>query len=71
MNDKESIKKALKLWLSKQDDPNSIMMASSFGSFTPIQLIEEIEKESETGKELVLNIIRLTIDLLFRNKEKI
>jgi len=28
------------------------MMASSFGSFTPVQLIEEIEKESETGKSL-------------------
>ena len=71
MNNKDSIEEALKLWLSKQDNLDKIMMASSFGSFTPVQLIEEIEKESETGKKLVLSITRLTIDLLFRNKEKI
>lgn len=63
---------AIEQWLEKQDNKDSPMLISKSGqSYTPNQLIAEIRQQTDEGKELANNINKLTIDLLFRGKEKI
>lgn len=65
------VKTALINWLDAQEDKDQTMMASGGHSFTASELISEIELETNFGKKIELDIIKLTVDLLFRKIEKV
>ncbi|MFZ2726451.1 MAG: response regulator [Methylococcaceae bacterium] len=63
---------AIEEWLEKQDNKETTMLVSKTGkSYTANQLLKEIRKQTDEGKNIAKNINKLTIDLLFRNKEKL
>ncbi len=55
----------------KMDKLDDHYMTSSKGSFTRRELAKEIEEETEVGLSQLESILKLTIHLLERNKEKI
>lgn len=66
------IAEAIIKWLDTQDDKDKVLFirkGANSHSFTGEQLIEEINQQTEVGKDIEQNIIALTIDLLFRRKE--
>ncbi len=65
------ISQAIADWLDSQEDKDQTIMASCGGRYTATDLIREIEDESEVGKKLEDDITKLTIDLLFRKREKL
>lgn len=63
---------AMEEWLEEQEDKQQIMMISENGeSYNAEKLIEEIRLETDFGQRIEANILKLTIDLLFRKKEKL
>ena len=67
----DAVQRALIKWLSAQDNKDQVMMASNGQSYTALELIQELENRTEVGEKLAMDIIVLTIDLLFRKKETI
>jgi DNA-binding NtrC family response regulator len=67
-----NIDASLEEWLEKQDNKDDIMLVTKSGNtYTANQLINEVRQQTAEGKRLVNNINALTINLLFRGKEKI
>lgn len=63
---------AMEEWLEEQDDKKQILMINENGEkYNAKKLIEEIRLETEFGQRIEANILKLTIDLLFRKKENI
>jgi DNA-binding response OmpR family regulator len=63
---------AIELWLGMQKDKDAVMIdRKSGGSYTANQLIDEVRMGTHEGKKLVDSINKLTINLLFREKEQI
>ena len=67
----DAVQKALIRWLSAQDNKDQVMMASNGQSYTALELIQELENRTDLGEKLAMDIIVLTIDLLFRKKEEL
>ena len=55
--------------LKKRGDKPFI--ASKEGVFSGIQLAEEVDKETDKGLKMINSLVKLTIDLLARGKEKL
>lgn len=55
----------------KQNLLDEHYVTSSQGSFTRRELAEEIKNETEVGMQVVEDILKLTLDLLHRQKETI
>ncbi len=63
---------AMEEWLEEQEDKQQIMMIRENGkSYTAEELIKQIRLETDFGQRVESNILKLTIDLLFRKKENI
>jgi len=63
---------AMEEWLDEQEDKEQILMIEENGkSYSAQKLIEEIRLETEFGQRVESNILKLTIDLLFRKKEQV
>jgi len=63
---------AIENWLYKQDNKDkTIMISGDNESYSANDLINEIRMQTEKGRKLEENILKLTISLLFRGKEKI
>jgi len=63
---------AMEHWLEQQDNQNEKMIVMGNGkSYSANELINEIRLETEDGQKISEDIIKLTIDLLFREKESI
>jgi len=63
---------AMENWLAQQDNKDEKMIVMGNGkSYSANELIKEIRLETENGQKIEENLLQLTIDLLFRNKEKI
>jgi DNA-binding NtrC family response regulator len=63
---------AVEEWLAKQNNKDATMLVSKSGkSYTANELLREIRGQTDEGKHLANSINKLTIDLLFRGKEKI
>jgi len=63
---------AIENWLYKQDNKDkTIMISGDNESYTANDLINAIRMQTEKGRKLEENILKLTISLLFRGKEKI
>ena len=70
MEDKKLIKEALKSWVNRHSEEAKIKKIMHRGrkSLNLNELYQEIEDETEIGKEMAKNLINLTIDLLSRDK---
>ena len=55
----------------KEDKLDIHYMTSSQGSFTRREMANEIANETEVGKRQMESMLRLTVDLLERGKEKV
>ncbi|WP_442725501.1 response regulator [Treponema sp.] len=69
-----NITAALNEWLSSNPPErrnNQYITTVDGRQWTMEQIRTEIQKETEQGKQLELNIMKLTVDLIARNKEKI
>ena len=65
---------AVESWLENhtEDEKNKPFLTVADGnSYSMNDLLKEIRKQTQFGQSIVLDINRLTLDLLFRNKEKI
>jgi len=62
---------AIENWLIKQDEPEKQLLITSNGKFSAEDLIKEIRLQSTMGQSIEENILKLTIDRLFRKKESI
>lgn len=63
---------AIEEWLETQNNQDQVMIAHGNGNrYTPANLIEEIRKQTDVGQEIQENMLKLTIDLLFRDVEEI
>lgn len=63
---------AMENWLRQQDNKDEKMIVMGNGeSYSANELINEIRLETEAGQKISEDIIKLTIDLLFRKREKI
>ena len=66
------VAKAIEEWLEAQDNKDQVMIYHGNGnSYTPADLIEEIRQQTDVGQEIQENMLKLTIDLIFRTVEKI
>ena len=72
MTDKALIEKAVTDWLENhsEEERNKPYLSTSEKTYSMNNLIKEIKEQSEFGEKVVLNIVKLTIDLLVRNKIK-
>ncbi len=69
---KLDVSTAIENWLEEVEDKSQTMIYSNSGKKLNAQdIIGLIRSQSDEGIELQENILKLTIDLLFRNKEKI
>lgn len=69
-----NITAALNEWLSSNPPErrnNQYITTVDGRQWTMEQIRTEIQKETQQGKQLELNIMKLTVDLIARNKEKI
>jgi hypothetical protein len=57
--------------LMQGDDLDEPFIASSSGSWTKRQLVDEIKTGGKTGLDLMVGMMRLTMDLVKRGKEKL
>ncbi len=63
---------AIENWLNKQDNKDQKLMVSGNNkSLTANELIKEIRLETAKGQKIEESILKLTISLLFREKENI
>ena len=63
---------AMEEWLEEQEDKNQILLLHGNGEqYSANDLINEIRKQTVIGQEIEENMLKLTIDLLFRQKENI
>jgi DNA-binding NtrC family response regulator len=65
---------AVERWLENhsEEDKNKPFLRSSDGhSYSMNDLLKEIRTQTPFGRSIVLDVNKLTLDLLFRNKEKI
>ena len=65
---------AIESWLEKhsEEEKNKPFLKSADGqNYSMNDLLKEIRTQTEFGKSIILNINKLTLDLLFRNKEKL
>lgn len=63
---------AIETWLNQQDDKEQVLFVSgSNKKITARELIEMIRLETDEGLKLEESILKLTISLLFRQKENI
>lgn len=62
---------AIEIWLEKQDSKEKKLLVTSEGSYSATDLIKEIRLQSPIGQKIEENILKLTIDRLFREKESI
>ena len=63
---------AMENWLVQQDNKDEKMIVMGSGkSYSANELINEIRLETEEGQKISEDIIKLTIDLLFRKRESI
>ena len=65
---------AVESWLEthSEEDRNKPFLTSANGqNYSMNDLLREIRMQTEFGKSVALDINKLTLDLLFRNKEKI
>ena len=60
-------------WLTKhsEEEANKPYIQTINGTFSMSELAKEIKGQTVFGKQMVSSIVKLTIDLLVRNKEKI
>lgn len=69
---KLDIATAIEEWLEQQDNKDQAMIYHGNGNiYNANNLIKEIRNQSQVGQEIEENMIKLTIDLLFRKKEKV
>lgn len=62
----------IEMWLEQQDDKEQVISIDAVGkTYTAKELAKEIRMQNEYGRQIEEEIIQLTIDLLFRNQEKI
>ncbi len=72
-NDTLCLTKALEKWIALElkrnnsDKPYLISMGGK--SYTLTQILEEVKNETEFGNKIKISLIKMTIDLLLRNKE--
>jgi hypothetical protein len=57
--------------LMQGDNLDEPFIASSSGSWTKRQLVDEIKTGGKTGLDLMVGMMRLTMDLMKRGKEKL
>ncbi len=63
---------AIEEWFEVQDNKDQVMIVHGNGnSYTPANLIDEIRNQTDVGQEIQENMLKLTIDLLFRGVEEI
>ena len=63
---------AIEEWFDLQGDKEKILLTHGNGQqYSANDLIVEIRKQSDVGQEIQENMLKLTIDLLFRDVEKI
>ena len=65
---------AIESWLenhSEEDKNKPFLTASDGNSYSMNDLLKEIRNQTSFGKSIALDINKLTLDLLFRNKEKL
>lgn len=62
----------IEVWLEQQEDKEQAISIDAVGrTYSAKELAKEIRMQKEHGRKIEQEIIQLTIDLLFRNKEKI
>lgn len=63
---------AIEEWLEVQENKDQILILHGNGEqYSANKLINEIRKQTVIGQEIEENMLKLTIDLLFRQKENI
>ncbi len=63
---------AIEEWLELQGNKEQSMIAHGNGNtYSVSDLINEIRQQTDVGQEIQENMLKLTIDLLFRNKEQV
>lgn len=63
---------AMENWLLQQDNKDEKMIVMGNGrSYSANELISEIRLETEDGQKISEDVVKLTIDLLFRKRENI
>ena len=65
---------AVELWLEKhsEEEKNKPFLTTADGhSYSMNDLLREIRMQTQFGQSIALDINKLTLDLLFRNKEKL
>ena len=63
---------AIEEWLEQQDDKEQTLLITGEGKqYNASELVNEIRIETKDGRKIEENILKLTIDLLFRKKEEI
>lgn len=69
---KTDLATAIEDWLEVREDKEQVLTYSGNGkSYTANDLIKEIREQSEDGVQIQEKIMKLSIDLLFRNCERI
>lgn len=62
---------AIETWLEKQEPLEDKILRTEGKEFTATDLIKEIRLQTKIGQKIEENILKLTIDRLFREKETI
>jgi DNA-binding NtrC family response regulator len=68
------VESAVESWLenhSEEDKNKPFLTASDGHSYSMNDLLKEIRQQTTFGQSITLDINKLTLDLLFRNKEKL
>ena len=69
---KLDVSTAIEEWLEKQENKDQVLLLHGNGkSFSANDLIDEIRTQTPVGLEIEENMLKLTIDLLFRKQEKL
>jgi type IV pilus biogenesis protein CpaD/CtpE len=69
---KTDLATAIEEWLEVREDKEQVLTYSGNGkSYTANDLIKEIREQSEDGIQIQEKIMKLSVDLLFRNCERV